>query len=148
MFLTSPLFVYSVIALWCFGTTRRITMLDKFGKETQTVDYLHALISACMLVIPASYYACTGQLFNFLAGFAFAWVTSWIGLFPVGIILVSHVQKNPLTTHAISIYSILMACPITMTVFALGLYLGNPFVIGAAFAIASSWVGYIVFLES
>jgi hypothetical protein len=80
----------------------------------------------------------------FLQGFAFAYGISLLCTF-ISALFVSFIQKKRLSQELLTIYSVLL--PITIIIMGAGIYISNPFIIGVAFAIASSWVGYLVKLK-
>lgn len=140
------LVIIAALCIWFFGTLQRFFVLHNYGKEITPADYLHATLSCSMLLIPGLCFTLIdiSALYLFLSGFAFAFIISTISTFLMGILLASQIALNPLNKKLLSLYGIFLITPTTMVMITLGIYSANPFVIGAACAVASSWIGYCV----
>ncbi|GEM_PF-6137889 len=147
MFELSSIALLFILSLWLFGALQRLVLLKRYNKDIDSVDYLHTGLTFGMLILPAIFFYRTGSLYPFLFGFCFAYITLTIGTMLGGLILLSHISRHPLGQPAIAIYSIIFYAPITLVMIMMGIYLRNPFILGAAFSITSSWIGYSVLLE-
>lgn len=147
MFELSSIVLLCILALWVFGSLQRLVLLKRYNKEISPADYLHTSITLSMLILPAIYFYRAGGLHLFLSGFAFAFIVLTIGTMLGGLALMPYIMRYPLSQPATTVYSIFFYAPVSMVMIILGLYLRNPFVIGAAFAITSLWIGYIALLE-
>lgn len=146
------MFYFSVIisctlVAWLFGIFQRINMLARYNKIIDASDYLHVAISLGTAIMPLIYFYSTGNVGSFLAGFAFAYIISTVCSFCLVLLLASSLIQNPLDTKALTIYSVFMSAPSTIVILGMGIFLKNPFVIGSACAVASSWIGYLAKLN-
>ncbi len=144
-----PVIMICVLAIWFFGQLQRIFTLIRYNKEIGTSDYLHMGVNLSMLLAPALYFYNLGteNLYLFLSGFVFSYVISTVSSVIVAIGLTPYIMRYPLGQRALSTYAVFFYMPVTIVMISMGFYLANPFVLGAAFAIASSWTGYIVSLQ-
>jgi hypothetical protein len=140
---TSSIVLYICLIFWIIGAFQRIIALKRYGKEVALSDYLHVAISLSMLVVPAAFFCTTGTLNLFLGGFALAWVVSTVVSMIVSIVLIAQLTRHTINLDTLAVYAVFLYAPVTAVMIIVGLYLDNPFAIGAAFSIATLWVGYI-----
>lgn len=134
------------LAAWLFGSFQRINTRLIYNQQIETADYLHTIITLNTLIIPLVYFYSIGNAISFLSGFSFAYIASTLCSFLMAIILAPYIL-TAFATKVPSMYVIFLSTPSTITMLSVGILLQNPFTIGAACAMASSWIGYVVKLD-
>jgi hypothetical protein len=135
------------LAAWLFGSFQRINTRLMSNQKIEVTDYLHMIITLSALIIPLAYFYCIGQALSFLSGFSFAYIVSTLSTFCMVIILAPRMLQNPFATKMLPMYAIFLSAPSTIAMLSVSIFLKNSFMIGAACAIASSWIGYAANLD-
>lgn len=135
--------ISSLLSFWMFGNLQRLYTLKKYTKDIKNADYLNIGLNVSTLFLPAIIFYFLEKLNLFLLGFVFGWSILIISTLLVMILLAADINKNVTNSTSMPTFGIVFNLPITVVMIATGLYLGDPFTIGASMAVLSSWIGYI-----